>query len=225
MKKSVPHSVLAAALLAVLTACAPLNSNQQQGTAIGTGVGAGVGAILGQAIGKNTDSTLIGAGIGALVGGVAGNQLGRYMDYQEQELRNVLAASEAASIRRSQDVLTATFRGETFFHHNSATLLPGGEREVARIARVLKRYQQTRIEVGGHTDASGSERYNRQLSLQRAEAVKFALSQEGVAPQRISAVGYGESRPVSSSHAANRRVEIVIIPNQQAGNTASHYPY
>ena len=99
-----------------------------------------------------------------------------------------------------------------FFDYNSSQLLPGGYREIARIASVLNKYQQTQIEVGGHTDSTGSEYYNRQLSMRRAEAVKNALIQQGVAPSRINAVGYGESHPISSSRAMNRRVEIVIIP-------------
>ncbi len=212
MKKKLTNLALGTLLLVLPIGCASMSHNQQQGTAIGTGVGAGVGAVLGQAIGKNTDSTLVGAGIGALVGGLTGNQIGRYMDYQEQELRGAVAASEGANIRRNRDVLTATFRGETFFHHNSSDLLPGGYAEVTRVANVLNKYNQTHIEVGGHTDATGPEYYNTELSKRRAEAVKNALIQHGVSPQRITAIGYGESRPISSSHAMNRRVEIVIIP-------------
>lgn len=214
MKHKIAHIVAGSSLVAILSACTPMSTNQTQGTAIGSGVGAGVGAILGQAIGKDTDSTLVGAGIGALVGGLAGNQVGLYMDNQERELRNVVAASEAASISRSQDVLTATFKGETFFQHNSARLLAGSNAELDRVASVLNKYSQTYIEVGGHTDATGTEQYNYQLSRRRAEAVRQALILRGVAPQRITAVGYGESRPISSDHARNRRVEIIIIPMQ-----------
>lgn len=203
------------ALTLLLSSCASIDTNQKQGTAIGAGVGAGVGALLGQAIGHNTDSTLIGAGIGAALGGLAGNQVGLYMDNQERELRNVMASSEAASIRRSQDVLVATFKGETFFKHDSSALLPGGYNEIARMASVLNKYPQTQIEVGGHTDSTGSEQYNQQLSLRRAHSVENALIQQGVAHNRIRAVGYGESRPISSNNAMNRRVEVVIIPLTQ----------
>lgn len=199
-------------LAIVMSSCAGMNNNTDQGTAIGAGVGAGLGAALGQAIGRDTEATLLGAGIGAMVGGVAGNQMGAYMDSQEMELRNAVARSEAASISRAQDVLIATLRGETYFHHNSTRLLPQGRREIERIGRILTKYQQTQIEVGGHTDSSGSERYNQRLSQDRAEVVKNALIQQGVHPSRIYTVGYGEHQPISSHAALNRRVEIAIIP-------------
>lgn len=212
MQRKLSHFVVCSALVASLTSCAALDTNQKQGTAVGAGVGAGLGAIVGQAVGRDTKGTLIGAGIGAALGGLAGNQIGRYMDNQEQALRNAMASSESASIQRSEDVLTATFKGETFFANDSAVLLPGGYAEIDRVARVLNQYYQTQIEVGGHTDSNGSEQYNQQLSLRRAEAVKSALAQQGVNPARIRAVGYGESRPISSNFAMNRRVEIIIVP-------------
>jgi len=212
MKKLLINSIMAMFLIFSLSSCASLNTNQKQGTAIGAGMGAGIGAALGQAIGRDHQSTLWGAGIGAALGGLTGNQLGHYMDYQEQELRNVMAASDASSIRRSQDVLVATFKGETYFGHNSTVLKPGGYQEISRIASVLNRYPDTRIQVAGHTDQRGSESYNQQLSWNRAEAVKSALVQQGVNPQRIATIGYGETQPISSSYAQNRRVEITIIP-------------
>ena len=195
--------------------CASMNTGQEKGTAVGAGVGAGVGAILGQAIGGNTESTLIGAGIGAALGGIAGNQIGKYMDLQEQELRDAMAASQAASIRREQDVLRATFKGEAFFDFNSTALKPGGYAELERMAQVLNKYPQTTIEIGGHTDIRGSEEYNQTLSLKRAESVRDALMQNGVAPDRMQTIGYGESLPISSDHVMNRRVEIVIVPVRQ----------
>ncbi|PID71539.1 MAG: hypothetical protein CSB34_07000 [Desulfobulbus propionicus] len=204
--------VIVSVVAILLTSCASLDTNQKQGSAIGAGVGAGAGALLGQAIGGDTEATLIGAGIGAALGGIAGNQIGLYMDNQERDLRNAMASSEAASIRRSQDVLVATFKGEAFFAYDSSDLLPGAYGEIARMASVLNKYPQTLLEVGGHTDTKGSEQYNQQLSLRRARTVENALIQQGVAPDRIRAIGYGESRPISSSDAMNRRVEVVIIP-------------
>ncbi len=212
MKKTVSTAIVSLALAATLSGCAGYQTSQQQGTAIGAGVGAGLGAVLGQAIGRDHQATLWGAGIGAALGGLTGNQVGLYMDRQEQELRNVIAASEAASLQRDQNILTATLRGEAYFDTNSSALTPVGYNEIARIASVINRYPGTSIQVAGHTDNRGSEQYNQRLSLQRAESVKNVLIQQGVNPSRISTIGFGASQPVSSHRALNRRAEIRIIP-------------
>ncbi|MDY6973548.1 MAG: OmpA family protein [Thermodesulfobacteriota bacterium] len=224
--KRIASAIVILSFALTLVSCAGA-SKEQKGTAIGAGVGAGLGAILGQAIGGDTEGTLIGAGIGALVGGIAGNQVGVYMDRQERDLREALAASEAASVQRTkeataaseaagtqrfQDVLTATFRSEVLFDFDSATLKPGAYAELARVAVVLQKYPQTSIRVEGHTDSKGSESYNQELSERRAEAVKNALIQQDVDPSRIEALGHGETQPISSDATMNRRVTIVIKP-------------
>ncbi|MFO7801372.1 MAG: OmpA family protein, partial [Desulfovermiculus sp.] len=180
--------------------------------AVGAASGAGLGAILGQVIGGDTEGTLIGAGIGAAVGGLAGNQIGRYMDQQEKALRQAVAQSESTSVQRDRNVLRATFDSEVLFDFDSATIKPGGQTEISRVADVLNQYPQTNIRVEGHTDASGPEEYNQRLSERRAQAVKNALMQQGVEDWRITTAGYGESQPVSSNAAANRRVTVVIEP-------------
>lgn len=210
MKNVVSILVSVALAMSILSCAGP--TQQQRGAKTGVLIGAAGGAILGQVIGRDTEATLLGAGIGAAVGGLAGHQIGAYMDRQEQELRAAMAASEAASIQRTQDVLTATFKGEVLFGFDSSTLKPGGYAEIGRVAQVLNRYRQTTIRVEGHTDSRGSEAYNQRLSEMRADAVKNALAQRGVDSRRIQTVGFGESQPVSSSDAMNRRVNIVIIP-------------
>jgi len=191
------------------------SSKQTKGTVIGTGAGAAVGAGLGAALGGSTKATLAGAGIGALVGGIAGNQMGAYMDRQEQALQEVAAQSEAMSVQRTQDVITATFKSDVMFDVNSASLKPGAYAEIDRVANILQQYPDTNIRVAGHTDQSGSETYNQQLSERRAMSVKNALIQRGVADYRIQTIGYGESMPISSDAAVNRRVEIRITPVEQ----------
>ena len=213
MKKHIAILLILSLTLTMLS-CANATRGQK-GAAIGAGVGAAAGAGLGQAIGGDTESTLIGAGIGAALGGLAGWQIGEYMDRQEAELQQAFANSEAAAIRREQDVLTATFKGDVFFDFDSANLKPGAYREIDRTANVLNRYPQTTILVAGHTDSSGSESYNQQLSERRAQSVRDALVNRGVDPRRLTVIGYGESQPISSSAAMNRRVELRIEAIQQ----------
>jgi outer membrane protein OmpA-like peptidoglycan-associated protein len=179
---------------------------------MGAGVGAAAGAVVGQAAGRSTEATLWGAAIGALVGGIAGNQIGSYMDRQEASLRNAMASSQAASIQREQNILTATFKSDVFFGFDSAELLPGAYPELNRVAGVLNQYPQTAIRVEGHTDATGTESYNQTLSERRAQAVANALIQQGVLPARIRTFGYGESQLISSDNAMNRRVKVIIEP-------------
>lgn len=210
MKKIISSGIILAFVM-TLHACAGA-THQEGKTKTGVLVGAGVGAAAGQAIGRDTKGTLIGAAIGAAVGGIAGNRIGAYMDQQEQALRNAVAATDAASIQRSQDVLTATFKSDYLFDFDSSTLKPGAYAEIDRVAGVLVQYPETMIRVEGHTDNKGSEQYNQRLSERRAEAVKGALLQRGVAPERIQTIGYGESQPISSVDALNRRVAVVIIP-------------
>ena len=212
MRRHVLTLCLCLCLAVCLGACATPANKQQQGTAVGAATGAGLGAILGQVIGGDTEGTLIGAGIGAAVGGIAGNRIGAYMDQQEQALRQAVAQSEATSVQRDRDVLRATFDSEVLFDFDSSTIKPGGQTEIARVADVLNQYPQTTIRVEGHTDASGPEEYNQKLSERRAQAVKNALMQQGVEDWRITTVGYGESQPISSSPAMNRRVTVVIEP-------------
>lgn len=215
-------------LMAIGIALSGCATKTQTGAGVGAGVGAAVGAGAGQAIGHSTGSTLLGAGIGAVVGGLTGAGIGRYMDNQERAMREAVANSEAATVRREQeimqgarqqsvDVLDVTFKSDYLFATNSAVLLPGAQPELQRVANVLRQYPETNIQIAGHTDSAGNEVYNQQLSERRAEAVKNALIGMGVEPSRITTIGYGESRPIAgnnteSGRQQNRRVEVRIIP-------------
>lgn len=106
----------------------------------------------------------------------------------------------------------ATLKSDLMFDINSAEIKPGAYAELDRMASVLNQYPQTTIRVEGYTDSSGSEEQNQRLSERRAIAVKNALVQRNVNAGRIQALGFGESMPISSDPAANRRVKIVIIP-------------
>ena len=217
MKKICVASLALALLLS--GGCANMN-NMGKGAVYGTAGGAAAGALLGQAIGGNSKATLLGMAAGAAIGALSGTGIGYMMDKQEQDMRNALAQSEAIAIQREGDVLALTFKSDFTFAVNSSAIRAGLYTELDRVAQVLATYPQTTIFVAGHTDSTGSEEYNLQLSQRRADSVKNALIQSGVAAQRISAVGYGEGQPVGDNETEfgrqqNRRVEVRINPTQQ----------
>jgi outer membrane protein OmpA-like peptidoglycan-associated protein len=204
----------------VLAGCSQPISRTQKGVAIGAGTGAAVGAGLGQLIGGDTEGTLIGAGIGAALGGTAGGFFANYMQKQEMAMRQQLDGVEGASIQRDAEVLAVTFKSDLLFDVNSHAVKPGGYDELQRVAGVLNNYPQTNIQIAGHTDSSGSDTYNQELSQRRAASVKNLLASYGVAPTRMNTIGYGESKPIAnnateSGRQINRRVAITITPQQQ----------
>jgi len=200
----------------VCLGCASMGEKEQTGTAIGAGTGAVVGGLIGAATGSKNqrEKAAAGAVAGAAIGGLLGNRIGAYMDKQEADLRNAMASTisqnNATIQRNNEQMLTATFKSDLFFDVNSSTIKPGGYAELDRVANVLAQYPQTMIRVEGHTDQTGSEQYNLQLSERRANAVKNALTQKGIDAARITPVGMGECCPVSSDNAANRRVSMVL---------------
>ncbi len=201
----------------IAAGCAQPMTKTQQGAVYGTGIGAAVGAGLGQAIGGDTEGTLLGAGIGAVVGGLAGAGIGNYMEKQEAALQQQFAASDAASISRDANVLAVTFKSDVLFDSGSAALKAGAYQEINRVSQVLIQYPETRIMVAGHTDSDGSEAFNQDLSVRRAEAVRNALVAQGVSAARISTMGFGETQPIADNANAagkqlNRRVVVTIVP-------------
>lgn len=206
--------------IVAMSGCAGPQTKTGKGTAYGAAGGAVAGAILGQAIGRDTEGTLIGAAAGAAVGAAAGAGVGHMMDKQEAEMRDALAASEAAAVKREGDLLAITLKGDVGFDLDSDVVRPGLYNELDRIAQIMVKYPQTSILVEGHTDSTGSETYNQQLSERRASSVTSLLVQRGVDAQRINIIGYGESQPVATNDTPegrqmNRRVEIRINPNAQ----------
>jgi outer membrane protein OmpA-like peptidoglycan-associated protein len=135
-------------------------------------------------------------------------------------MRQQLDGVEGASIQRDAEVLAVTFKSDLLFDVNSHAVKPGGYDELQRVAQVLNNYPQTNIQIAGHTDSSGSDTYNQELSQRRAASVKNLLASYGVAPTRMTTIGYGESKPIAnnateSGRQINRRVAITITPQQQ----------
>lgn len=106
----------------------------------------------------------------------------------------------------------ATFT-DVLFATDSATLRPEATNDLNNAARIINSLGSVRIVVEGHTDATGSEAYNQQLSQRRADSVKRYLVQRGVSASRLATRGFGESRPQATNttkegRRQNRRVEL-----------------
>jgi outer membrane protein OmpA-like peptidoglycan-associated protein len=195
-----------------LTGCASLN-NKERGAAIGAATGAAVGAV----VGKRTGSTARGAILGAVVGGAAGAVIGRQMDRQAEQLEGDL---EGASVERIGEGIAVTFESGILYPYNSTNILPAGRDNLRRLAASLQRYPETEVLIVGHTDSTGSDAYNMNLSIRRAEAAKNLLVAQGVAANRIRTSGRGETEPVASNatdegRQLNRRVEVAIFASEE----------
>jgi OOP family OmpA-OmpF porin len=113
------------------------------------------------------------------------------------------------------DVNTVVLKG-TSFEVGSVTLLPEAHRTLRLVSDAMRANRKLVVEVGGHTDSVGDARVNQRLSHRRAQAIRLFLVSEGVAPERLSATGYGETRPIADNQTAagraeNRRVEFKVI--------------
>ena len=137
-------------------------------------------------------------------------------DRQEAELRAELQGT-GVSVTRIGDNITLNMPGNVTFATNSADLSPAFFDVLTSVAKVLKEYEQTVVEVAGHTDSTGTDEYNQGLSERRASSVAQFLQTQGVISQRLITVGMGEARPVADNSTAegrqaNRRVEITMVP-------------
>lgn len=190
----------------------PKTSNAAKGAMIGAAAGAVVGLVSGDDAVERRQHAMIGAGIGALAGGA----IGHYQDRQEAELRAELQGT-GVSVTRIGDNITLNMPGNVTFATNSADLSPAFFDVLTSVAKVLKEYEQTVVEVAGHTDSTGTDEYNQGLSERRASSVAQFMQTQGVISQRLITVGMGEARPVADNSTAegrqaNRRVEITMVP-------------
>ncbi len=212
-------SSMCAVSLVSLSACVTDPNTGQQKVSrptIGAGAGALGGLLLGGLIGGGT-GRIVGAGIG----GIAGAAVGYTMDKQIKQLREQTAGSgvDVTPTDNGQAILVNLPNGVTF-DTDSTMIKPAFRDTLDRVAQSLVQYPNSLIDVYGHTDSTGSDAYNMTLSQNRAQAVADYLSSRGVAPARIRAQGFGKTRPVASNateegRAANRRVEIKIVPVTQ----------
>jgi outer membrane protein OmpA-like peptidoglycan-associated protein len=203
-----------------LSACTTLDpytreeqtARAQRQAVIGAAAGAAVGLITGDSSMERKKRALVGAGLGAL----AGAGVGTYMDRQEAKLRAELERT-GVSVTRVGDNITLNMPGNITFATNSADLNANFFDVLNSVALVVNEYNQTVIEVAGHTDSTGTNELNQQLSQRRASAVASYLGTRSVLADRMITVGMGEDRPVATNDTdvgrqQNRRVELTLVP-------------
>jgi outer membrane protein OmpA-like peptidoglycan-associated protein len=203
--------VLVPTLLLLGAGCATPGKRTATGAAAGAIVGAGAGAM----VGGDWEGAAIGAGVGAVAGGAVGN----YLDKQARELEKV------AETKRTENGILLNLRSELLFETDSAILTDQAVSQISSIGDILAKYPEDKIRIEGHTDSRGSESYNEELSMRRADAVARVLRSRGVQPQQMLTLGLGETRPVApnetvAGRSANRRVQLHIsVPEAPRGES------
>lgn len=197
--------------------CSSLNKTQK-GAVIGTASGTAMGAI----IGKATGNTALGAVIGAAVGGATGAVIGNKMDKQAEEIKK--SVPDAQVIRVGEGIVVE-FSSNILFGFDKSNLSNEAKSNLDKLVTIMKDYEDTNIEVQGHTDSKGSEAYNKNLSEQRATAVSLYLMEKGVKDFRLTINGFGELLPkyintTEEGRLLNRRVEFLITANEKMKSDA-----
>jgi len=180
--------------------------------AIGGAGGAGLGYLLGGLIGGKT-GRILGAGIGGVGGAVIGNQI----DQQIRELDEATAGTGVDVTETPDGTGILVNLPDVTFAVDSTNVSPAFRSALDSVAQSMIQYPNSLVDVMGHTDSTGSETYNLDLSRRRAESVANYLVSRGVSRARLETIGYGEQYPVADNSTAdgrqqNRRVEIRITP-------------
>lgn len=193
---------------------APDDPNRtQRGALIGAGIGAVAGLLSGGDATERRQRAMVGAG----VGGLAGAGVGAYQDRQERALRDRMAGTGVDVIRQG-DNITLNMPSSITFATDSYNIDSRFYPVLDNVANTLREYNQTIVEVAGHTDSDGTDAYNQGLSQRRAIAVSSYLkTRANLMADRFIEIGAGESRPIASNATAegkaqNRRVEITLVP-------------
>jgi outer membrane protein OmpA-like peptidoglycan-associated protein len=184
--------------------------------------GAAAGGAIGGIIGAQSGNTAAGVIIGAAVGGAAGAYIGNYMDKQAAEMERDL---EGAKIERIGEGIKITFDSGLMFDVDKSELKPASRTNLTDLAVILNKYPDTNILLEGHTDATGGNEHNMDLSKRRAQSVANYLAMQKVMETRFTIMGYGEDQPVASNEttdgrAQNRRVEVAIYANDKLKKVA-----
>jgi len=223
--KTITKGLLCLLLALSLVNCKAIQNanNKQKGGVIGATGGALLGAILGNNVGNGNNSEL-GAVIGGVVGGTAGVLIGKKMDKQAEEIEKEIPG---AKVERVDDGILVTFDegSGVYFDTNKSNVNAASQVALDKLVSVFKEYPDTNLLVVGHTDSSGNDDYNMKLSKERANAVTNYIKTHGVSDSRLTTNWFGETQPTNDNataegRAKNRRVNVVIVPNEKMINDA-----
>ncbi len=200
-------------LIAIMGMGCNSTTKSQKGAVIGGAGGAVAGSVIGKAIGNKTLGTIL----GAAVGGTAGAIIGKNMDKQASEIENEIPG---AKVERVEEGIRVEFNENILFDFSKSDIGDAARENLNKLVGVLEKYPNTNIEIQGHTDPRGSDEYNMALSERRAGSVADYLKTNGIAADRITTRGFGESAPAypndtDAGMAQNRRVEFLITANEQ----------
>ncbi|MEP6634369.1 MAG: OmpA family protein [Luteimonas sp.] len=192
---------------------APDDPNRtRNGALIGAGIGAVAGLLSGGSATERRQRAMVGAGVGGLTGGA----IGAYQDRQERALRDA-TANTGIDVRRDGDNIILNLPDGITFDFGKSNLKPQFYPALDGVASTLAQYNQTIVEIVGHTDSVGSDDANQRLSEARAQSVGNYLMGRGLMRERFELEGMGERYPIAdnntdSGRAQNRRVEIRVVP-------------
>lgn len=215
----------------LVTSCNMTNTAKGSliGGSSGAGLGAGIGALVAKG-GNKGKGAGIGAAVGAAVGTGVGLIVGKKMDKAKAEAERIANAKvESVTDANGLDAVKVTFDSGILFTTGSSTLSTTAKSSLSQFAtNVLTKNLDMDVAIQGYTDNAGwknstaeqSAQKNRQLSLQRAQAVEAYLKTCGVNAAQIQSVeGLGETNPVADNSTAagkeqNRRVEVYLYASK-----------
>ena len=209
MNKS--YLIFYALMVSIMVAPSCNTSKQTKGAIIGASAGAAAGAILAK------DNKAVAIILGAAIGGLGGGLIGHYMDEQAAKIQEDL---KGAKVERVGEGILITFDSGILFDIDSYALKAATRDNLSKLSETLDKYDETEVRVLGHTDNTGTEKYNSTLSKKRASSVHDYLISKGVAGTRLTDTGYGELDPIATNESVegrelNRRVEIVIVADKK----------
>jgi len=234
MNVNFQRTIISSILIFILTGCTATNQNLGQTinsnkrAVAGTAIGSILGAVIGHQVSSKTSSKVI----GTVAGGVIGGAIGHTLDIQAKEIQEELKAKKIKSTKEAQEInndililnndkfIKIIFKNSNFFEVNDDVPSSNSAQKLLSLAKVLRKYPNTIVQVTGHTDNDGSFQYNERLSQRRANNVGEILHSSKI-KNNIYARGCSFSKPIVENNSAknkatNRRVEVYLFENENS---------